>query len=175
MYSLAAPQECPHKSPRSSVMSCVISGLAVVTMCVDLASSHLKAYFTKIHYFGRARSRFLGMSEDIREMMQLIAAMRKKKGGNVTWSDVRDYLKYEQQLTLRPFTPGAVHTWRYIDETSSAISFPLYRRSSLTSDAISASLASGRRTSRASTLRNVDWSEHAIANTHGNAHGNIAL
>ena len=34
----------------------VIFGLSVVTRCVDLASTHLKAYFTKIHYLGPARS-----------------------------------------------------------------------------------------------------------------------
>lgn len=53
-----------------------------MTMCVDLASTHLKAYFTRIHYFGRAK-RFLGMSEELREIMALLGAMRRKKGGKV--------------------------------------------------------------------------------------------
>lgn len=60
----------------------IIAGLSVVTMCVDLASTHLKAYFTRIHYFGRAK-RFLGMSEDLREIVALLGAMRRKKGGKV--------------------------------------------------------------------------------------------
>lgn len=54
----------------------LIPSLTLACRCVDLASTHLKAYFTKIHYFGQARSRFMGMNEDIREMVQLFAAMR---------------------------------------------------------------------------------------------------
>uniref|UniRef100_A0A915E3E9 Potassium channel domain-containing protein n=1 Tax=Ditylenchus dipsaci TaxID=166011 RepID=A0A915E3E9_9BILA len=50
----------------SLIVAFVIVGLSVVTMCVDLASTHLKAYFTRIHYFGRAK-RFLGMSEELKE------------------------------------------------------------------------------------------------------------
>lgn len=55
----------------------------MVTMCVDLASTHLKAYFTRIHYFGRAK-RFLGMSEELKEIVALLGAMRRKKGGKVS-------------------------------------------------------------------------------------------
>uniref|UniRef100_A0AC35GRZ5 Potassium channel domain-containing protein n=1 Tax=Panagrolaimus sp. PS1159 TaxID=55785 RepID=A0AC35GRZ5_9BILA len=66
----------------SLIVAFVIVGLAVVTMCVDLASTHLKAYFTRIHYFGRAK-RFLGMSEELKEIVALLGAMRKKKGGKV--------------------------------------------------------------------------------------------
>lgn len=61
-----------------------LSGLSVVTMCVDLASTHLKAYFTRIHYFGRAK-RFLGMSEELKEIVALLGAMRRKKGGKVAY------------------------------------------------------------------------------------------
>uniref|UniRef100_A0A0N4Z3Y1 Uncoordinated protein 58 n=1 Tax=Parastrongyloides trichosuri TaxID=131310 RepID=A0A0N4Z3Y1_PARTI len=53
----------------SLIVAFVIVGLSVVTMCVDLASTHLKAYFTRIHYFGRAK-RFLGMSEELREIVR---------------------------------------------------------------------------------------------------------
>lgn len=63
-------------------MGFYFSGLSVVTMCVDLASTHLKAYFTRIHYFGRAK-RFLGMSEELKEIVALLGAMRRKKGGKV--------------------------------------------------------------------------------------------
>lgn len=57
-------------------------GLSVVTMCVDLASTHLKAYFTRIHYFGRAK-RFLGMHEELKEIVALLGAIRKRKHGKV--------------------------------------------------------------------------------------------
>lgn len=99
-------------------------------MCVDLASTHLKAYFTKIHYFGRAR-KFFGMSEDLREIVGLLAAMRKKKGGKVTWSDVKDFL--DAELGNRAFEPHDLVTkLRYIDETSSGLSTG--RHNSCTSD-----------------------------------------
>lgn len=64
---------------------CLISvstGLSVVTMCIDLASTHLKAYFTRFHYFGRAK-KFLGMREELKEIVVLLRAMRRKKGGKV--------------------------------------------------------------------------------------------
>lgn len=60
----------------------VSTGLSVVTMCIDLASTHLKAYFTRFHYFGRAK-KFLGMSEELKEIVVLLRAMRRKKGGKV--------------------------------------------------------------------------------------------
>uniref|UniRef100_A0A0K0E621 Potassium channel domain-containing protein n=1 Tax=Strongyloides stercoralis TaxID=6248 RepID=A0A0K0E621_STRER len=101
----------------SLIVAFVIVGLSVVTMCVDLASTHLKAYFTRIHYFGRAK-RFLGMSEELREIVALLGAMRKKKGGKVTWSDVRDFL--DNELRDRPFEPhDLLMKMRFIDETAS--------------------------------------------------------
>jgi hypothetical protein len=85
-------------------------------MCVDLASTHLKAYFTQLHYFGRAR-KFLDMGDDIRNMMEYLAWMRKKKGGNVTWQDVADLL---EQIKRGPYDPSVA--MRFIDETSSQVS-----------------------------------------------------
>ncbi|KAI6187856.1 hypothetical protein M3Y98_00290800 [Aphelenchoides besseyi] len=102
----------------SLIVAFVIVGLSVVTMCVDLASTHLKAYFTRIHYFGRAK-KFLGMSEELKEIVALLGAMRKKKGGKVTWNDVRDFL--DNELRDRPFEPHELlMKLRFIDETSSS-------------------------------------------------------
>ncbi|CAD5221749.1 unnamed protein product [Bursaphelenchus xylophilus] len=104
----------------SLIVAFVIVGLSVVTMCVDLASTHLKAYFTRIHYFGRAK-KFLGMSEELKEIVALLGAMRKKKGGKVTWNDVRDFL--DNELRDRPFEPHELlMKMRFIDETSSGMS-----------------------------------------------------
>uniref|UniRef100_A0A9J2P9M2 Potassium channel domain-containing protein n=1 Tax=Ascaris lumbricoides TaxID=6252 RepID=A0A9J2P9M2_ASCLU len=104
----------------SLIVAFVIVGLSVVTMCVDLASTHLKAYFTRIHYFGRAK-RFLGMSEELKEIVALLGAMRRKKGGKVTWNDVRDFL--DNELRDRPFEPHELlMKLRFIDETSSGMS-----------------------------------------------------
>ncbi|VDK52005.1 unnamed protein product [Anisakis simplex] len=123
----------------SLIVAFVIVGLSVVTMCVDLASTHLKAYFTRIHYFGRAK-RFLGMSEELKEIVALLGAMRRKKGGKVsqeivallgamrrkkggkvTWNDVREFL--DNELRDRPFEPHELlMKLRFIDETSSGMS-----------------------------------------------------
>ena len=101
-------------------------------MCVDLASTHLKAYFTRIHYFGRAK-RFMAMSEDLREIVSLLSAMRKKKGGKVTWNDVREFL--DNELRDRPFEPHELLLkLRYIDDTSSGMS--TIRHNSCTSEVL---------------------------------------
>ncbi|VDK86757.1 unnamed protein product [Onchocerca ochengi] len=104
----------------SLIVAFVIVGLSVVTMCIDLASTHLKAYFTRFHYFGRAR-KFLGMSDELKEIIVLLRAMRRKKGGKVTWNDVRAFL--DNELRDRPFEPHELlMKLRFIDETSSGMS-----------------------------------------------------
>uniref|UniRef100_A0A0R3QS28 Uncoordinated protein 58 n=1 Tax=Brugia timori TaxID=42155 RepID=A0A0R3QS28_9BILA len=104
----------------SLIVAFVIVGLSVVTMCIDLASTHLKAYFTRFHYFGRAK-KFLGMSEELKEIVVLLRAMRRKKGGKVTWNDVRAFL--DSELRDRPFEPHELlMKLRFIDETSSGMS-----------------------------------------------------
>lgn len=61
----------------------VIIGLAVITASLDLCSSTLKRTFTKLHYFGRkirgARRGFANVSDDIREAMRIIAALKKTR------------------------------------------------------------------------------------------------
>lgn len=61
----------------------VIVGLAVITASLDLCSSTLKRTFNKLHYFGRklrgARRGFANMSEDLREAMKIIAALKKTR------------------------------------------------------------------------------------------------
>ncbi|CAK5124491.1 unnamed protein product [Meloidogyne enterolobii] len=86
----------------SLIVAFVIVGLAVVTMCVDLASTHLKNYFAKIHYFGRAK-RFLGMSEELREIVTLLGVLKRKKHGKITLDDVCNFL--ENELYNRAYEP----------------------------------------------------------------------
>ncbi|PIO68889.1 hypothetical protein TELCIR_09306 [Teladorsagia circumcincta] len=65
--------------------------------------------------------RFLGMSEELKEIVALLGAMRRKKGGKVTWNDVRDFL--DNELRDRPFEPHELlMKLRFIDETSSGMS-----------------------------------------------------
>uniref|UniRef100_A0A1I7ZIH2 Potassium channel subfamily K member 18 n=1 Tax=Steinernema glaseri TaxID=37863 RepID=A0A1I7ZIH2_9BILA len=65
------------------IVTYVIIGLAVITASLDLCSSTLKRTFTKLHYFGRkirgARRGFASMSDDIREAMRIIAALKKTR------------------------------------------------------------------------------------------------
>lgn len=61
----------------------VIIGLAVITASLDLCSSTLKQTFTKLHYFGRkirgARRGLVNVSDDIREAMKIITALKKTR------------------------------------------------------------------------------------------------
>lgn len=107
----------------------VIVGLAVITMCVDLASSQLKVFFTKLHYFGRkfrGAAAFMQMSDDIKEAMKIIQALKKTragaKGGGITLEDIKQFLEIEQQYSDQPFVPRNINFLRWVDdeEASSA-------------------------------------------------------
>uniref|UniRef100_A0A183BKX4 Ion_trans_2 domain-containing protein n=1 Tax=Globodera pallida TaxID=36090 RepID=A0A183BKX4_GLOPA len=116
----------------SLIVAFVIVGLAVVTMCVDLASTHLKAYFTSLHYFGRAK-RFLGMSEELREIVTLLGVLRRKKHGKITWDDVCNFL--ENELYNRPFEPhDLLMKLRFIDENTLSSALSTVRHNSFQSD-----------------------------------------
>ncbi|KAL3109741.1 hypothetical protein niasHT_013879 [Heterodera trifolii] len=116
----------------SLIVAFVIVGLAVVTMCVDLASTHLKAYFTSLHYFGRAK-RFLGMSEELREIVTLLGVLRRKKHGKITWDDVCNFL--ENELYNRPFEPHELlMKLRFIDENTLSSALSTMRHNSFQSD-----------------------------------------
>ena len=53
-------------------------------------------------------------------MMEYLAWMRKKKGGQVTWQDVADLL---EQIKRGPYDPSEALRMRWIDETSSQVTF----------------------------------------------------
>uniref|UniRef100_A0A915KC70 EF-hand domain-containing protein n=1 Tax=Romanomermis culicivorax TaxID=13658 RepID=A0A915KC70_ROMCU len=106
------------------VVYCIV-GLAVITMCVDLASAHLKMLFTKLHYFGRkfrgARDTFLmAMSDDIKEALRLLAALKRARpadrSGRITLEDIKTFLEIELQQRTQPFIPLAIEHLRYVDE-----------------------------------------------------------
>uniref|UniRef100_A0A914UY41 Potassium channel domain-containing protein n=1 Tax=Plectus sambesii TaxID=2011161 RepID=A0A914UY41_9BILA len=100
----------------------VIVGLAVITMCVDLASSQLKVFFTKLHYFGRkfrgARGAFANMSDDIREAMKIIAALKKTRPSKerITLEDLKRFLEVQEQILHQPFVPSNVGIFRWIED-----------------------------------------------------------
>lgn len=61
----------------------IIVGLSVITASLDLCSSTIKRIFNKLHYFGRkirgARHGLVGVSDDIREAMKIMAALKKTR------------------------------------------------------------------------------------------------
>ncbi|CAI4225437.1 unnamed protein product [Auanema sp. JU1783] len=100
----------------------VIIGLAVITASLDLCSSTLKRTFTKLHYFGRkirgARRGFANMSDDIREAMRIIAALKKTRPSKdrITLEDLKRFLEVQEHLLRQPYVPCNVHLMRWIED-----------------------------------------------------------
>jgi len=99
----------------------VIIGLAVITASLDLCSSTLKRTFTKLHYFGRkirgARGRFQNVSDDIREAMKIVAALKKTRPSKerITLEDLKRFLEVQEQLLRQPYVPINVHIFKWIE------------------------------------------------------------
>ncbi len=81
-------------------------------MCVDLASTQLKAFFDKLHYFGRkirdARGALLeNIGDDIFEAMRIIAALKKTRPNKerITLEDLRRFLEVQEHFLRQPYVP----------------------------------------------------------------------
>ncbi|KHN76004.1 Uncoordinated protein 58 [Toxocara canis] len=104
------------------IVAYVIIGLAVITASLDLCSSTLKRTFTKLHYFGRkirgARRGFANMSDDIREAMRIIAALKKTRPSKerITLEDLKRFLEVQEHLIRQPYVPYNVHIFRWIED-----------------------------------------------------------
>ncbi|VDK75584.1 unnamed protein product [Litomosoides sigmodontis] len=104
------------------VTTYVIIGLAVITASLDLCSSTLKRTFTKLHYFGRkirgARRGFASVSDDIREAMRIIAALKKTRPSKerITLEDLKRFLEVQEHLMRQPYVPYNVHIFRWIED-----------------------------------------------------------
>ncbi|CAG9535511.1 unnamed protein product [Cercopithifilaria johnstoni] len=104
------------------VIAYVIIGLAVITASLDLCSSTLKRTFTKLHYFGRkirgARRGFANVSDDIREAMRIIAALKKTRPNKerITLEDLKRFLEVQEHLIRQPYVPYNVHIFRWIED-----------------------------------------------------------
>ncbi|CAD5235754.1 unnamed protein product [Bursaphelenchus xylophilus] len=100
----------------------VIIGLAVVTASLDLCSSTLKRTFTKLHYFGRkirgARRGFANVSDDIREAMKIMAALKKTRPSKerITLEDLKRFLEVQEHLLRQPYVPYNVHIFKWIED-----------------------------------------------------------
>lgn len=112
--------------------------MAVVTASLDLCSSTLKRTFTKLHYFGRkirgARRGFANVSDDIREAMKIVAALKKTRyefieltlifssnfrpsKERITLEDLKRFLEVQEKLLAQPFVPYNVHIFKWIEDT----------------------------------------------------------
>uniref|UniRef100_A0A915KJ83 Potassium channel domain-containing protein n=1 Tax=Romanomermis culicivorax TaxID=13658 RepID=A0A915KJ83_ROMCU len=101
------------------IVYCIV-GLAVITMCVDLASAQLKKLFTKLHYFGRtfrgARSTVMNMGDDIKELIRLIAALKSGKSkAQVTLDDLKFFIEYDRSVA-RAYEPKGSKFFKYMDD-----------------------------------------------------------
>ncbi|CAI5453999.1 unnamed protein product [Caenorhabditis angaria] len=111
-----------HNHYLALAVSYVIIGLAVITASLDLCSSTLKRTFTKLHYFGRkirgARRGFANMSDDIREAMRIIAALKKTRPSKdrITLEDLKRFLEVQEHLLRQPYVPYNVHLLRWIED-----------------------------------------------------------
>uniref|UniRef100_A0AC34G339 Potassium channel domain-containing protein n=1 Tax=Panagrolaimus sp. ES5 TaxID=591445 RepID=A0AC34G339_9BILA len=81
----------------------VIFGVAVLSMCADLAASELKWFFLKIHYFGRKinwkrkNAKKEQMEVEVKELLKIINQIRAKYPNKEQITPV-DILEYMQEL-----------------------------------------------------------------------------
>uniref|UniRef100_A0A914UX15 Potassium channel domain-containing protein n=1 Tax=Plectus sambesii TaxID=2011161 RepID=A0A914UX15_9BILA len=111
----------------------VTFGLAVLSMCADLAASELKWLFMKIHYFGRKinwKRRAAAKKEiemEVKELLKIIEEIRKKYPDKekITPADILQYIQEmgmpgEYLLTQRrdtiAFMPQSFEALKFADE-----------------------------------------------------------
>uniref|UniRef100_A0AAF5Q1G9 Ion_trans_2 domain-containing protein n=2 Tax=Wuchereria bancrofti TaxID=6293 RepID=A0AAF5Q1G9_WUCBA len=116
----------------------VTFGLAVLSMCGNLAASELRAVFMKIHYFGRKISwRRQQMSKEkqsgieLTEMLKIIIAIRElhPEKDNITSEDIMgilsevrynplcfDFCNQKKRRDTIAFTPQSFEALRFADE-----------------------------------------------------------
>uniref|UniRef100_A0A914YMA0 Uncharacterized protein n=1 Tax=Panagrolaimus superbus TaxID=310955 RepID=A0A914YMA0_9BILA len=63
------------------------------------------------------------MSDDIREAMKLIAAMKKTKSSKerITLEDLKRFLEVQEHLLRQPFVPYNVHIFKWIEDAVSLL------------------------------------------------------
>ncbi|CDW52292.1 potassium channels protein 7, TWiK family [Trichuris trichiura] len=100
-------------------------GLAMLTMCVNLASTYFKLLFLKLHYFGRKMRRFRSaldtMSGEMVEAMRIVLKLMKIKAnkGSITIDDIQELLEAVKDIHVEPrraFTPNDVSCIPFADD-----------------------------------------------------------
>lgn len=130
------PSDLNHILTLFYILVFVIFGLAVLSMCGNLAASELKAIFMKIHYFGRKISwrrrmrREKQYGVELTEMLRIINAIRARypEKDKITSEDVMQFFtevkhnqydvdprKFERRDTIA-FMPQSIEALRFADE-----------------------------------------------------------
>ncbi|VDK58599.1 unnamed protein product [Anisakis simplex] len=132
------PNDLNHVLTLFYILIFVTFGLAVLSMCGELAASELKSLFLKIHYFGRKidwrrnrRDHFKWIQVEVREMLKIIEAIRKRHPniGKISSADILEYMhemndgiqsatmctKHERRDTIA-FMPQTIEALKFADE-----------------------------------------------------------
>ncbi|VDM47548.1 unnamed protein product [Toxocara canis] len=152
------PNDLNHVLTLFYILIFVTFGLAVLSMCGELAASELKSLFLKIHYFGRKidwrRNKKEQLEVEVREMLKIIEAIRKRhpEKGKISSADILQYIhemnggargsivciKHERRDTIA-FMPQTIEALKFADEmdlddnshrSTSRIEYEVYREPS---------------------------------------------
>uniref|UniRef100_A0A5S6QXZ7 Potassium channel domain-containing protein n=1 Tax=Trichuris muris TaxID=70415 RepID=A0A5S6QXZ7_TRIMR len=100
-------------------------GLAMLTMCVNLASTYFKLLFLKLHYFGRKMRRFRSaldtMSGEMVEAMRIVLKLMKIRAnkGSITIDDIQELLEVVKDIHVEPrraFVPNDASCIPFADD-----------------------------------------------------------
>ncbi|TMS37827.1 hypothetical protein L596_004680 [Steinernema carpocapsae] len=134
------PNDLSHALTLIYIILFVTCGLAVLSMCADLAASELKWLFLKIHYFGRkinwkrrgrkAPQEHEQLEVEVKELLKIIEQIRRKypEKEKITSSDILQYMHdlrgdrpswvcitHHRRDTIA-FMPQSIETLRFADE-----------------------------------------------------------
>ncbi|KAK0398252.1 hypothetical protein QR680_002499 [Steinernema hermaphroditum] len=134
------PNDLSHALTLIYIIMFVTCGLAVLSMCADLAASELKWLFLKIHYFGRKinwKRKVRKTPEvheqlevEVKELLKIIEQIRRKypEKDKITSSDILQYMHdlrgdrpswvcitHHRRDTIA-FMPQSIETLRFADE-----------------------------------------------------------
>uniref|UniRef100_A0A1I7ZFW4 Ion_trans_2 domain-containing protein n=1 Tax=Steinernema glaseri TaxID=37863 RepID=A0A1I7ZFW4_9BILA len=134
------PNDLNHALTLIYIILFVTCGLAVLSMCADLAASELKWLFLKIHYFGRkinwkrkvrkAPATHEQLEVEVKELLKIIEQIRRKypDKDKITSSDILQYMHdlrgdrpswvcitHHRRDTIA-FMPQSIETLRFADE-----------------------------------------------------------
>ncbi|CAJ0964009.1 unnamed protein product, partial [Mesorhabditis belari] len=109
----------------------VTFGVAVLSMCAELAAFELKDLFLKIHYFGRKinfkrKKRPEQMEVEVKELLKIIEEIRRRypEKEHITHLDILQYMNEQSMAGSTPldrrdtiaFMPQTVETLKFADE-----------------------------------------------------------